>query len=492
METKSKEIKISRIGNFRFKKFKNKVLITNDGGEWMWLSLDNFSKLSTGKIKKDNQIYQELVKKDFVDIDKKKVIKLARKYLRLNQTVFQGTSLFIIVLTLRCNHRCLYCQAIPEHPDKKGFDMNKKQAKKVVDLVFRTPSHYVNIEFQGGEPLLNWETLKYITKYAKKVNKEKKKELKISLVSNLTLLDDEKLKYLLGNDVSISCSFDGPSYIHNKNRLYLEDNNSYKAVVAKMVKVQKAVKAKKKINKNKFVDQLNAVLTVSRFALPYPEKIVDEYLKRGFGNIFIRPLSPFGLERKTLNIIGYKVEDFIKFYIKMMDYILKINLEKKIFIERATFYALKKIMRQEDPGYYEMRSPCGAGIGQMAFDYDGRIFTCDEGRMAARMGYDNFMLGDINENDSREGYNKLIDNEVTKTMCLASSLDNYTECQNCPYKPYCGTCPLANFIEFGTIIPQISNTDRCKINKAMFDYIFLKMKNEKYRAIFNSWLENSK
>jgi uncharacterized protein len=131
-----------------------------------------------------------------------------------------------------------------------------------------------------------------------------------------------------------------------------------------------------------------------------------------------------------------------------------------------------------------LRSPCGAGIGQMAFDYDGKIFTCDEGRMARRMSHDNFMIGEVDDND----YNRLIDNEVVKTMCLASSLDNHAGCQDCVYKPYCGVCPLANYIECGTIFPQLSNTLRCRINKGIFDYIFLKIGNKKYRTVFESWL----
>lgn len=483
----AKKNNASKSGNFRFKELGKNYLITSDSGDWTWLTPKEFKRFSTGKIKKGEMIHKELATKGFLDVDKKKIVDLASKYLRLNRSVSQGPSLFIIVLTLRCNHRCLYCQAIPESPKSKGFDMDKNTAKKSVDLIFRTPSKFVRIEFQGGEPLLNWPVLKYIVKYAKAVNHEKKKDLQISLVSNLTALDDKKLKFLLDENVSISCSFDGPANVHNKNRIYLEGGNSHKAVVSQIARIQKAIQVKKKKEKDKFVDNLNAILTVSRFSLSYPKEIVDEYLRKGFVNVFVRPLSPFGLERQALGVIGYKAEDFIDFYKKSMDYILKLNLAGKFFAERATCYALKKLLQNEDPGYYEMRSPCGAGIGQMAFDYDGRVFTCDEGRMAARMGYDNFKLGQAEDNN----YNQLIDNEVTKTMCLASSLDNHVSCQSCPYKPYCGTCPLANFIEYGTIFPQLSNTDRCKINKAMFDYIFLKMKNKRYKAILASWLERS-
>lgn len=478
-----KKINGSGLADFRFKKLGEKNLLTNDGGNWLFLGQKDFQRFLSGKIKKSEKLYQELTTKGFFKPDKKKLAELASQYLRLNYSFLQGTSLFIVVLTLRCNHRCLYCQVTPKSPQSRGFDMSQLTAKKVVDLIFRTPSPFVRIEFQGGEPLLNWPVLKYIVKYAKELNREKKRNLQISLVSNLTLLDDKKIKFLLGEGIDISCSFDGPAKVHNKSRIYLEGKNSHQLVCSQIKKIQKAIKTRK--GKGGPANRLEAVLTVSRFSLPCYKEIINEYLKRGFNNIFIRPLSPLGLSKESLKTIGYSAEDFIGFYQKSMDYILKLNLAGKLFVERNSFYALKKILNKEDPHYFEMRSPCGAGIGQLAFDYDGSIYTCDEGRMAARMNCHNFKLGDAYENH----YNQLIDNETTKIMCLASSLDNQAGCLNCVYKPYCGTCPLINFIEQGTIFPQIINTSRCKINRAMFDYLFLKVKNQRYRTVFANWLE---
>ena len=474
----------AKAGNFRFKKSGKDFLITNDSGDWCWLDPADFRRFSESKLEKGGKLYQELSAKGFVDVDKKKMAALAGRYLDMNRSLAKGTSLFIIVLTLRCNHRCLYCQVIPEKKNTKGFDMTQATAKKTVDLIFRTPSPSVRIEFQGGEPLLNWLTLRYIVKYAKEVNQKKKKDLQISLVSNLTLMDDKKLKFLLDEGVGISCSFDGPAKVHDKNRIYLEGGSSHQVVIRQIAKIKQAIKKRKKENPDRFVDELNGILTVSRFSLAYPKEIVDEYRLRGFNNVFIRPLSPFGLEPQTRQIIGYSAEEFLAFYKKSLDYILRLNSGGERFVERNAYFILRKLMDHADPNYLEMRSPCGAGIGQMAFDYDGQVYTCDEGRMAVRMGHSNFKIGEVAERD----YDKLVDNEVVKTMCVASCLDNHVSCQSCAYKPFCGICPLANFVEYGTIFPQLSTTDKCKINKGIFDYLFDKLKNRKYRKIFESWL----
>lgn len=477
--------KYRNITNFRFTKLNDQYLLTNDWGNWVFLSEKEFQELISDNIKKNSSLSEKMNEAGFVYDQKKEIARYASKYLALNKSLMGGPSLFIFVVTLQCNHRCLYCQVTPERRGAKGFDMDKATAKKSVDLMFRSPSQHIGIEFQGGEPLLNWEVVKYIIKYAKALNKTEKKNLKISLVTNLTLLDDEKLKFLLKEDVSISTSFDGPDYVHNKNRIYLDGKNGSHALIVKNIKkVQKAILERRKKKPGEFVDNINAILTSTRFSLDHFKEIVNEYMKLGFDNIFIRPLSPFGLQRNTLDIIGYSAEEFIEFYKNSMDYILDLNLGGKKFIERNTYLILKKILQNEDPGYYEMRSPCGAGIGQMAFDYDGTVYTCDEGRMAKRMGHENFKLGTVGENK----YSELIDNEVNKTMCLASSLDNHAGCNDCVYKPYCGICPLANYIEHGTIFPQIYNTDKHKINKAMFDYIFEKLADPKYRNILESWI----
>ncbi len=479
------KINYRNLANFRFTKLDSRYLLTTDTGRWIFLTEGEFNQFLNGTIKKDTPTYTELKDGGFLKPKNTELSMQASQYLELNASLAQGPSLFIFVLTLQCNHRCLYCQVTPEKKGTKGFDMSKEVAKKSVDLSFRSPSRHIGIEFQGGEPILNWPVLQYIVKYAKAVNKTANKELKISLVTNLTLLDDEKLAYLLKEGVSISCSLDGPDYVHDKNRIYLDGKGgSYKPLIKKIRNVQDAIVQKKAKSKKGFVDQLNAILTTTKFSLPYPKEIVNEYLAKGFDNIFIRPLSPFGLQRQTIDIIGYTAEEFIAFYEQALDHILELNLGGTLFVERNAALALKRILKHKDASYYEMRSPCGAGIGQMAFNYDGKIYTCDEGRMAERMGHENFRLGTV----QTEIYPDIVDNEVTRTMCLGSSLDNQAGCADCVYRPYCGICPLANFIEHGTIFPQILNTDKHKINKALFDYLFSKLQDEKYRNVFESWL----
>ena len=82
----------------------------------------------------------------------------------------QFTNLHIFVVTLRCDHSCPYCQVSRQSESKGEFDMTREMADKSLDFVFRSPNPAIKIEFQGGEPLLNFEMVKYVVLEAKKRN----------------------------------------------------------------------------------------------------------------------------------------------------------------------------------------------------------------------------------------------------------------------------------------------------------------------------------
>jgi len=114
-------------------------------------------------------------------------------YRSKNDFLFGGPSLHIIVVTLRCNHKCVYCHASAQDMDRKELDMDEETAKLVVDRIFETTSPFVAIEFQGGEPLVNWPIVEFIIEYAQKKNKTAKKDLELRLVSNFVLMTEAKI-----------------------------------------------------------------------------------------------------------------------------------------------------------------------------------------------------------------------------------------------------------------------------------------------------------
>ncbi len=352
--------------------------------------------------------------------------------------------------------------------------MSIETARKVVDTIFCTPSSVITIEFQGGEPLVNWPVVKFIIEYARKKNQSAGKNLFITLVTNLSLLTEERYKFLVKNKIIFCTSLDGPKELHNKNRPW-PGGDSYRATVSWIKKIRERQK------KDKDLYYISALLTVSKFSLNQAKKIIDTYVKYGFSGIHLRPLSFLGLSGTMRDRIGYSAGDFLKYWRETMDYIISLNLKNKTFQERGSKIMLQKIFIDQDPGFLDLRSPCGAGIGQMLYNYNGKVYTCDEGRM---IGDDTFLIGNVNQNS----YKEMISHDTVKSMCVASLLDNLP-CDNCVYKPYCGVCPVLNYALYGNVFNSLPNNEKCQLQQGMLDYLFGKLENKKIRDIFETWVE---
>jgi uncharacterized protein len=460
------------IVNYRSKKINEKYFLTSDNGSYVVLDEKEFSAFKKKQI--EGELFNRLEEKGFIltkDNQNEIIEKTRNKY----GFLLNGASLHIVVVTLRCNMKCVYCQANSVDPNLKKYDMDIKTAKKTVDFIFQSPSKCLTIEFQGGEPLLNFEIIKYVNEYAKELNKKYKKNLIITVVTNLNFIDDKKLDYLIKNEIDICTSLDGPKFIHDANRSLVGGGGSYDGVVKWIKKIKKEYD-EKSIKRN-----INALITITKKTLDYPKAVVDEYVKLNIKSIHLRSLTNLGCASTSWEKIGYSPEEFIKFWKKSLDYILKLNQKGMIIKERMTFIMLKKVLNKRGASdYLDLRSPCGAAIGQLLYNHDGKIFTCDEGRM---VGNDIFKIGHVNQK-----YKEVLTSKQTCGI-IASSVNDCSICDSCVYQPYCGLCPVCNYFEQGSIIAKIPSTPRCKMYKAMFDYIVEKyLFDKEVKKVFDDWL----
>lgn len=477
MSLELKETDKQKVGFFRFNQLNGKYLITNDIGEWSFLTPRDFDSFLYGKIKQTSRDkYSELQSKGFIrdmlDFDE-----LSQRYVRKNSFLGQSTLLHIVVVTLRCDHKCLYCQAGSQPLNAKYLDMDIATAQKVVDRIFESPNENINIEFQGGEPLANFATVKFIVECAREKNKIAKKKLMIFLVSNLTFMTEKRLDFFVKNNVSICTSLDGPEIMHNRNRIC--KGNSYKNTLKWINKIRKRI-AKSKIYKYK----VNALTTITKISLSDPKGIVDEFIDLGLEGVHLRPVNPFGMNKEIWNKINFSAEDFSNFYKKALDYIIELNLKGKKFYEKTAKIFLTKILTGKDPNFLDLRSPCGAGIGQIAYNFNGDVYACDEARMLSRVDDNSFRLGNV----EKDTFQNLIHNDVVKVLCSASCMDGLPVCSECVYKPYCGVCPIYNYVVEGNIFSTSYHNERCKINMFIFDYLFERLQNPQIKKVFNSWV----
>lgn len=474
------KIKIDKekVGFFRFKKLEDFYILTNDVA-WIHLNEDSFKDFLEGKLDENSVVYQNLASKGFIR-NKLPVNNIVNAYKKKSGFLFnKGTSLHIVVVTKRCNHLCIYCQAGSPELQDPIYDMTEEIAKKTVDLIFQGPNPFITIEFQGGEPLMNWKVVKFIISSAKEREKTSNKRVHFGIATNLSLMTDEIFDFLISNNVNISTSLDGPEHVHNKNRPFNTPGGSYKKVMYWLEKINDHAK---KVGKK---GAGGALPTLTKYSLEHIEEIVDEYINQGIPSIHFRQLSYLGnsFGEKKKQEFGYTAEEFISGWKRGMDYIIQKNKEGFFIAERTSTTILARILTDRSVSYLDFRSPCGLGIGMLSYFYNGNVYTCEVGRL---IGDETFFLGTVDE-----PYEKIMEKNRMRSFISASILDS-SPCNECVYKPYCGICIASNYALSGNFFPNIKTMDKCKIAEAQIDYLFLKIQDKEILDIFKKWLERNK
>ncbi len=430
-------------------------LVTNYTGSYVVLNTEEYVMLMADKI--DKHLFEILESNDIIitNANKSRIknkIRYAKKHL------LYGPLLHIVAVTNRCMHNCLYCHSPIVPVDRVEQDMSFKTAKRVVEFIWQSPSPVITIEFQGGEPLLNFKVIRFIVKYAKALNREKKKILKFTIVTNLTIMNKDILEFFEEEEIWPCTSIDGPEQLHNANR-----PNSYRDIKKWVPVLQRKLKG-----------HVSAIAVITSKNIRNPEAIVDTYIKLGFRKIWVHPFQPLGNAKKNFKKLKFSTEDYLKFWKKIVAYIIEKNKKIK---EVGTTFLIRKAIFNENPLFLDLQSPCGAVINQLAYDYNGDVYTCDEGRM---LDIELFKLGNVNE-----GYSKVINKDK---ICSITKLSmNELFCERCAFQPYCGICPVMNYAKYNTPLPT-PNDFRCKVLKEQFRFIFyMYHTDKKYKQIFDSW-----
>jgi radical SAM protein with 4Fe4S-binding SPASM domain len=219
---------------------------------------------------------------------------------------------------------------------------------------------------------------------------------------------------------------------------------------------------------------VEALLTTTREALKYPREIVDTYVSLGCRAIFLRPIDPFGFAGKTARVVEYDRAAYRDFYRTAVEHILDKNRKGEQVLERYAAIFLTKILTDEDPNFLDIRSPGGSAIGQIAYSYDGKIYTSDEGRMMAGTGDESFLLGDVRT----AKYRDLMKHPTVRALALASIREVQPDCVSCTYAPYCGVQPEHNYRSMGSIFGRMRESTLCSVHKGIQDYLFEKLRED--------------
>ncbi len=452
----------------------NHILVTTDHGSWLVLSKEEYDLLLRNKVEEDLHLFEVLEERGII-ITERNQNSITETYRQRFDYLFNGVNLHIIAPTLRCNQRCVYCHANSRDLTAKGYDMDEDTAKSVVDFIFQSPSKFFNIEFQGGEPLVLFPIVQYIMESIKKKNNSAtcneqgwffgNKNVSFTIVTNLTLMDNDILNYLLSNRVKISTSLDGPKELHDKNRPYRNGKGSYEDVVRWIDEIKKKNPA------------LGALPTTTRYSLTYAKEIVDEYIKHKLNHTRMRELNVAGMAIKAWDEIGYTPEEFLNFWKNYLEYVIAVNKKGIKFWDETTSFILARILCKKSQFNACMNSPCGVGTIQCAYNHAGDIYTCDEARSD-----DTFKLGNVKEHS----YKDIFTSEHIANFIRLSSCTSF-DCNDCVWHPYCSPCLVSAYGEGKSLVPRFPNF-LCKIRGGQTQEIFSKLMFSKDKGMLTQWL----
>ncbi|SJZ67464.1 His-Xaa-Ser system radical SAM maturase HxsB [Chitinophaga eiseniae] len=457
-----------------------KEVIVNEIGDLLVIPMGTTGRIVAGEINPDNisdqELFADLIANFFISVTPlpELIEVLATRYRTKKSFLDYFTSLHIFVISLRCEHTCHYCQVSRVTSDKNKYDMKRFHIDAGIAIMMKSPNPHVTMEFQGGEALLAFESIVYAVEKTKIEAEKHNKKVTYVICTNLALLTDEMIQFFFNNGILISTSLDGPAFIHNRNR-HKPHASSHQLVVEGIERCRQRLGE----------EGISALVTTTALSLEHPEEIVDEYVRLGFHNIFLRPISPYGFATRSTDKNKYETARFLDFYKKALARIIQYNLDGYFIREDYASIILKKMLTPFPVGYVDLQSPAGLVNNVVVFNYDGAIYASDEARMLAEMNDLTFKLGTLGE----DTYEEIFYGNKVSTLSEVMINEALPGCSECAFQSYCGADPVFNHTTQGDLVGHRPTSAFCERNMEIIRYLILTMDEDKKKEkIFRSWI----
>ena len=313
-----------------------------------------------------------------------------------------------------CNLNCGYCFASQGKYNGDRAVMSFEVGKQALDFLVAHSGSRTNLEvdFFGGEPLMNWDVVKQLVAYARSIEKDAHKNFRFTLTTNGMLIDDDVIDFANREMSNVVLSLDGRKEIHDRCRVDYAGNGSWDRIVPKF---QKLVEARG--------DQNYYMRGTFTHANPDFVKDIETMLDLGFTELSMEPVvcapdDPAALTKEDLPIV-----------LEQYELLAKKMIERKKAGKPFTFYHYM-IDLTGGPCIYKRISGCGSGTEYMAVTPWGDLYPCHQ-----FVGDEKFRLGDI--------WNG-VDNTAIQNEFRGCNAYTRPECADCWAKLYCSGCCAAN------------------------------------------------
>ncbi len=321
-----------------------------------------------------------------------------------------------------CNLNCSYCFASQGKYNGERAVMSFEVGKRALDFLVENSGsrHNLEVDFFGGEPLMNFEVVKQLVEYARSIEKEKGKNFRFTLTTNGLLINDDVIDFCNREMSNVVLSLDGRKEIHDRYRVDYAGNGSWERVVPKFQKLVNARGGKNYYMRGTFTH-----------ANPDFLEDIKKMLELGFTELSMEPVvcAPGDAEELTDEDLPIVLEQ----YEKLAELMLERDREGKPF----TFYHYM-IDLTGGPCIYKRISGCGSGTEYMAVTPWGDLYPCHQ-----FVGDEKFLLGNIWDGVT----NKPVQCEFASCNVYARS-----DCRDCWAKLYCsGGCAANAYHATGSV-----------------------------------------
>ncbi len=321
-----------------------------------------------------------------------------------------------------CNLNCAYCFASQGKYNGERDVMSLEVGKRALDFLVENSGsrHNLEVDFFGGEPLMNFDVVKELVAYARSIEKEHNKNFRFTLTTNGVLVDDDVIDFANKECSNVVLSLDGRKEIHDRYRVDYAGNGSWEKIVPKFQKFVEARNGKNYYMRGTFTH-----------ANPDFLKDIQQMLDLGFSELSMEPVvcapgDPSELTEEDLAIVMKQYED-------LADLMLKRDKEGKPF----TFYHYM-IDLTGGPCIYKRISGCGSGTEYMAVTPWGDLYPCHQ-----FVGDEKFKLGNVWDG---------VTNHEIQSEFAACNVYAHPECKDCWARLYCsGGCAANAYHATGSV-----------------------------------------
>ena len=321
-----------------------------------------------------------------------------------------------------CNLNCSYCFASQGKYHGDRAIMSYEVGKQALDFLVANSKGRRNLEvdFFGGEPLMNFDVVKRLVAYARSIEKAAGKNFRFTLTTNGVLIDDDVIDFANKECSNVVLSLDGRKEIHDKYRVDYAGNGSWEKIVPKFQKLVEARNGKAYYMRGTFTHENPDFL-----------KDIEKMLELGFTELSMEPVV--GPEGEPTTLTAEDLPIVLEQYEKLAELMLKRHREGRPF----TFYHYM-IDLKGGPCVYKRISGCGSGTEYMAVTPWGDLYPCHQ-----FVGKDEFKLGNVFDG---------VTNHSVVGEFAACNVYTRPECKNCWAKLYCsGGCAANAFNATGSV-----------------------------------------